>query len=49
VVGRYAATFFLTIVMTQRAGRLDNTSFTERTSPVTNKSSIVNVALSFRY
>jgi hypothetical protein len=50
VVGRYAATFFfVTTVMTQRTGRLDGTSLTERTSPVTNEPSIVNVALSFRY
>jgi hypothetical protein len=50
VVGRYAATFFfVTTVMTQRAGKLDASSFTERISPVTNEPSIVNVALSFRY
>jgi hypothetical protein len=50
VVGCYAATFFfVTTVMTQRAGTLDATSFTERISPVTNEPSIVNVALSFRY
>ena len=48
--GAYAATFFfVTTVMTQRAGTLDATSFTERISPVTNEPSIVNVALSFRY
>ena len=47
---RYAATFvFVATVITQRAGRLDATSFTERTSPVTNEPSIVNVAVSFRY
>ena len=50
VVGRYAATFFfVTTVMTQRAGRLDATSLTERTNPVTTEPSIVNVALWFRY
>ncbi len=36
-------------VIAQRVGRLDETSLTERTSPVTNEPSIVNVALSFRY
>jgi hypothetical protein len=49
-LGRYAATFFfVTTVMIQRTGRLEGTSLTERTSPVTNEPSIVNVALSFRY
>jgi hypothetical protein len=41
--------FFVTTVMTQRSGRLDATSLTERTSPVTNEPSIDNVALSFLY
>jgi hypothetical protein len=49
-MGRYAATFFfVTTVMTQRAGRLDAIFLTERICPVTNEPSIVNVALSFRY
>lgn len=48
MVERYTATFFfVTTVTTQRAGRLDATSLTERISPVTNEPSIVNVALSF--
>jgi hypothetical protein len=50
VVRGYAATlFFVTTVMTQRAGRLDETCLTERIGPVTDESSIVNVTPSFRY
>ena len=47
--GRYATFFFVSTVTTQRAGRLDAISLTERTNPVTNEPSIVNVAFSFRY